>query len=350
MALFDDIRDITEFRAPERLPVFALSQEFDARYAGLTYAEYIESPEAIVAAQLRSMRHFGWDWAWLHIDDTLEFEPLGVGVAGGENVVPCTADYLSFDRRTLNGLEVPDPRSARMPLLLDAATGLREAVGDDKCITGRVAAPFSAVTLIFGMQQTYLMMGDDPALMADALEFAEEQAISWGLAQIAAGCHAIWLGDCNASLHLISPGTFEEWALEPCKRVTEAFQQAGGLVFLHNSEERLEGLELQAETGPDLLSLGPALDIAVAASAFRGRHAVIGNMDPIHMLTNATASEVAVETDRQVRVMADGGMLLNSGECVPREARIENMHAMVDTAHKVWALVGPAGQAGPAPE
>ena len=130
MALFDDIHAIMDCRAPEKLPVFALAQEVDARYAGLTYAEYLASSEAVVAAQLRSMRHFGWDWAWLHIDDTLEFEPLGVGVAGGENVVPCTANYLPFDRRTLNGLEVPDPRSARMPLLLDAATGLREAVGD----------------------------------------------------------------------------------------------------------------------------------------------------------------------------------------------------------------------------
>ncbi len=350
MALFDDIRAIMDCRAPERLPVFALSQEFDARYAGLTYAEYLASPEAVVAAQLRSMRHFGWDWAWLHIDDTLEFEPLGVGVAGGENVVPCTANYLPFDRKTLNGLEVPDPRSARMPLLLDAATGLREAVGDTKCITGRVAAPFSAVTLIFGMEQSFLMMGDNPTLMTDALKFAEEQALSWGLAQIEAGCHAIWLGDCNASLHLISPGTFEEWALESCQRVTEAYQEAGGLVFLHNSEERIEGLELQALTGPDLLSVGPALDIEVAAQVFRGKQALVGNVDPIHMLTNATASEVAVEADRQVRVMAGGGMLLSSGECVPREARIENMHAMVDTARKVWDLVGPAGQAGPSSE
>ena len=36
MALFDDIRDIMEFRAPEKLPVFALSQEFDALNYHLT--------------------------------------------------------------------------------------------------------------------------------------------------------------------------------------------------------------------------------------------------------------------------------------------------------------------------
>ncbi|HCA45952.1 MAG TPA: hypothetical protein DEP45_00975 [Armatimonadetes bacterium] len=290
------------------------------------------------------MEAFGWDWAWLHLDDTLEFQALGVGVAeGGENVVPCTADYRDFDCETLASLQVPDPRSARMPLLLDAAAGLRSAVGDTKCITGRVAAPFTAVTLIFGMQPSMLMMIDDPQLFADALKFAEEQAISWGLAQIEAGCHAIWLGDCNASLHLISPEHYRQWALEPCRRVTEAFQAAGAFVFLHDSEERLEGLRLQAETHPDVLSVGPGLEISQAIEALRGKQAIMGNVDPIAMLTDSSASEVAAEAGRQVRLMAGGGCILNSGECVPREARRENMHATADTARQVWEIVGPRG-------
>lgn len=342
MALLDNLQAVIQHHAPERLPVFCLSQEFDARFSGKTYHDYISSPESIVETQLAVLDEFGWDWVWLHLDDTLEFEPLGVGVAeGGVNVVPCTTGYLDFDRATLRALKVPDPRSARMPLLLDAATGLRAARGDETCITGRVAAPFSAVTLIFGMAPTFLVMNDDPGLMRAALAFAEEQATSWGLAQIEAGCHAIWLGDCNASLHLISPRHFEEWALEPCARVTRAFQDAGGLVFLHNSEERLEGLRLQAQTHPDLLSVGPGLDLAEAYAELRGKQALVGNVDPIAMLTDATAEEVAAEIERQVRLGADGGWALNSGECVPREARAENLRAMVETGRRVWAEVGP---------
>ena len=342
MGVLDDIRAVAELRAPEKLPVFCLSQEFDAKYTDLTYHEYIQSPERVVETQLHVMEAFGWDWAWLHLDDTLEFEALGVGmVEAGENVVPCTADYLGFDRETLGSLTVPDPRSARMPLLLDAASGLRSEVGDSKCVTGRVAAPFSAVTLIFGMEPAMLTMLDDPSLFADALKFAEEQAISWGLAQIDAGCHAIWLGDCNASLHLISPDHYREWALEPCRRVTEAFQEAGAFVYLHNSEETLRGLLLQAETGPDVLSVGPGLEIGRAVEAMRGRQAIMGNVDPIAMLTDGWASEVAAETGRQVRLMAGGGCILNSGECVPREAKRENLHAMADTARQVWEIVGP---------
>lgn len=340
MTTIDNIRACVELRVPDTLPVFCLSQEFDAAYSGLTYSQYIRDAQTVVDSQLKALASFGWDWCWLHLDDTLEFEPLGVGVAAGENVVPATADYLDFNRKTLSRLKVPNPRTAcRMPLLLDALTGLREARGDQTCITGRVAAPFSAVTLIFGMQETFLMMNDNPRLMQEALKFAEEQALAWGLAQIEAGAHAIWYGDCNASTHLISPAQFEQWALEPCRRVCRAFKEAGAFVFLHNSEDSLTGLRLQALTEPSALSSGPNLDRTVTAAEFAGKICTMGNVDPIRLLQLGSASQVAAETDRQVRLMQGGGMIINSGECVPREAKAPNMHTMADTARKVWALL-----------
>jgi len=340
MTTIDHIRACVELQAPHTLPVFCLSQEFDARYCDLTYAQYIQDAATIVNCQLQVLESFGWDWCWLHLDDTLEFEPLGVGVASGENIVPATADYLPFTRKQLSALRVPPPKtSARMPLLLDAIAGLREARGDQTCITGRVAAPFSAVTLIFGMQESFLMMIDNPRLFKDALKFAEEQAIAWGLAQIEAGAHALWYGDCNASMHLISGAQFQKWALEPCQRVCQAFKDAGAFVFLHNSEDTLAGLRLQALTEPSALSSGPGIDRAIVAEEFAGKICTMGNIDPIGLLQLGSASQVAAETDRQVRLMARGGMIFNSGECVPREAKAPNLHTMADSARKIWDLI-----------
>jgi MtaA/CmuA family methyltransferase len=343
MTTMDNIRACVDLQEPYDLPVFALSQEFDARYAGLTYAQYICDAQSVIHTQLRAIDRFGWDWCWLHLDDTLEFEPLGVGVAAGENVVPATTNYLPFERRVFRSLQVPDPRTAgRMALLLDAIQGLREARGERTCVTGRVAAPFSAVTLMFGMAESMLKMLDNPRLFGDALRFAEEAAISYGLAQIAAGAHAIWLGDCNASTHLISVDHFRQWALEPCARVCATLKEAGALVFLHNSEETIAGLKAQAETLPSALSVGPGLDIGRARASI-GSVALIGNLDPVRLLQRGSASQVAAETDRQVRLAVGGAMIFNSGECVPREAKGPNLHTMVDTARKVWGLVHARG-------
>lgn len=339
MSVIENIQACVDLQVPHDLPVFALSQEFDARYAGLTYAEYIADAQTIVSTQLLAIERFGWDWAWLHLDDTLEFEPLGVGVSAGPNIVPATTDYLPFERRTLRTLKLPAPHaSGRMPLLLDAIAGLRQARGDATCVTGRVAAPFSAVTLMFGMADAFLKMMDDGRLFGDALRFAEELAIAWGVAQIEAGAHAIWLGDCNASTHLISTAQYHEWALEPCRRVCGALKEAGAFVFLHNSEETIAGLQAQRLVEPSVLSVGPGIDIGKAKSALAGQ-AVMGNIDPIGLLQRGTASVVAAETDRQVRIAAAGGMIFNSGECIPRNAKGPNLHTMIDTARKVWNIM-----------
>jgi uroporphyrinogen decarboxylase len=338
MTVLDNIEACVELQVPYDLPVFALSQEFDARYAGLSYAEYIRDARSLVETQLLVIERFGWDWAWLHVDDVMEFEALGVGVAGGEDVVPASIGYLPFDRRTVRRLQVPEPaRSGRMPILLDALAGVRQARGDETCVTGRVAAPFSALTLMFGMAETFMKLRDDPRLLREGLKFTERLAIEWGQAQIEAGAHAIWLGDCSASTHLISLDHYRKYALEPCRRVVRALREAGALVFLHNSEESLEGLRAQAETGPSMLSVGPGLDIARVRSSLRNV-AIMGNLDPIRLLERGSASQVAAETDRQVRVAAAGGMIFSSGECVPRDAKGPNLHTMVDSAHKIWNL------------
>lgn len=340
MTTIENIRACVDLQVPETLPVFALSQEFDAKYCGLTYADYIRNAETIVSSQLRVSDKFGWDWAWLHLDEALEFEPLGVGATAGENVVPATTAYLPLSKKTLAGLKVPDPKAAgRMPLLLDALAGVREARGDRLCVTGRIAAPFTALTLIFGVQEAFLAMTDNPRLFGEALQFAEDLATTWGLAQIEAGAHAIWCCDCNASTHLISPALYEQWALEPCQRVCQAFKEAGAFAFLHNSEDSLEGLRLQALAQPSAVSSGPHVDRAAVAAALGRKICTIGNIDPVHLLQFGSASQVAAETDRQVRLMFSGGMILSSGDCVPREAKGPNLHTMVDSARKVWNLI-----------
>jgi len=121
MTLIENIQACVNLEVPQDLPVFALSQEFDAHYADLHYEEYIRDSETIVETQLLVRERFGWDWFWLHVDDTLEFEPLGVGVQAGQDIVPAVCGFLPFDRGTLSGLKVPDAtRDARLPMLLEA--------------------------------------------------------------------------------------------------------------------------------------------------------------------------------------------------------------------------------------
>lgn len=56
---------------------------------------------------ISAIEEFDYDCAWLHIDDCMEFECLGVGYYGEGNIVRATRDYRPAAWDTLNGLKIP---------------------------------------------------------------------------------------------------------------------------------------------------------------------------------------------------------------------------------------------------
>ncbi len=331
--VLDDIRKCVNLQRPGRIPVFAESEEFDVRISGITYEEYCRDAEKMARVQIMAVEKFDYDWAWLQVDDCIEFEILGVGVKGQGNILRATCDYLPAAKETLSKLKIPNMKtSGRMPVLLDALTRVKTHFKDTVCATGRTAAPFSCVGLLYGLEESMTLPYTNPALLRDTIEFFVEHQIKFGLAQIEAGADAIWFGDCNASSHLLSPELYRQFAFEPAKRVIEAYKKAGGLVFYHASEEG-KSLPMMTGLGTSALTSGPGLDIKEAVSVTAGKVCFLGNLDPIRILQNGTPKQVEAET---VRIMEEGkkvnGFLFSSGEMIPRETPEENMVAMIRTA------------------
>ena len=334
--LMDDIRKCIRGEHPSRVPVFACSEEFDTRIARETYNRYNRDPEVMARVQTEAIRRFDYDWAWLQVDDCIEFEPLGVGVRGEGNVLPAISEYLPASCDTLRGLRMPDPhRDGRMPVLLDAIRRLKGTFGDTVCVTGRTAAPFSSVTLLYGMTQTSLALYDDPQLVLDTADFFVELQSMWGCAQIEAGADAIWFGDCNASGHLISLRDYQRFAADGVRRCAEVYDRAGGITIYHASEHNLDHIRAQADTGISALSVGPGVDMAAVVEAVGDRICLVGNVDPIGVIQNGTPAQVRAETRRVIEAGKRGmGYLFNSGEMIPRMTPEENIRAMVETARE----------------
>jgi MtaA/CmuA family methyltransferase len=337
--LMQDVRACMNLRRPSRIPFFACSEEFDVKTVpDITYEQYCQSADLMVRVQKKVMREYDYDWAWLQVDDCIEFEPLGIGVKGQGNILRATCGYLPARPETLAKLHMPDPaRDGRMPALLEAIRRLRAEYRDTACICGRVAAPFSTVTLLFGIEDALLLLGDE-GFLRDALAWSADMQIRFAVAQVKAGAHAIWLGDCNASTHIISPATYRRFALAEARRVVEAIQAAGGLVICHNSEEKPEGLQAQAEQGVNALSCGPGIDLEEARKAVGDRVCLVGNIDPIRALQLGTPEMIRQEVKR---LMAIGrrckGYLFNSGEMIPRDTPQANMAALRDAVREYGA-------------
>jgi uroporphyrinogen-III decarboxylase len=216
-----------------------------------------------------------------------------------------------------------------MPEKLRAIRLLRERYGDRVLIEGSCAAPYSSVGLLFGLEETMMLMATDPGLLADACDFFVELQSRYIAAQIKAGAHAIWLGDCNAFSGMISLEQYRRFAAPACRRLIRNAHEHGAIVHLHNSEISVPHLLAEAELAPDIINCGPGADMAEARKALAGRVCVSGNLDPIDVLLRATPQQVAAETDRLVRTCRGTGYLFCTGEMNPRDVPPENMRAMV---------------------
>jgi len=337
--VLDDIRACVAGRVPKRLPVFACSEEMDVRLCGRTYEEFATDAKVMAEVAIQSVKRLDYDWAWLQIDDCFVVENLGVGCKGEGNILRATVDYLPATRATLNQLPRVDIRRAgRVPILLEAIRRVKDEFGDTLCVVGHAEAPFSAATLLYGLNASMLLLADDPKLLRDTMRVMTEIEIEFALAQLEAGADAIWLGDCNASTHLMSVAKYQELAAEPCRQVIDAIQRAGGWTFLHNSEESAAGAAAQAALKPSALSIGPGGSLVEIRHAVGPKQCLLGNVNPILVLARGTPADV----ERQVREIIDtvsihGGHILDSGEMVPRDTPEENIRTMIRVAREHWA-------------
>lgn len=329
--VIDDVRKCVKLQKPSRVPVFALSEEFDVRMAGEVYSNYNSNSKVMAKCQLEAIKKFDYDWAWLQVDDCIEFEVLGVGVKGEGNILPATCEYLPATYETLKNLKMPNPKKdGRMPVLLDAIKRIKDELGDTICVTGRTAAPFSSVALLYGITETMMLMYDQPELVKDTVKFFIDMQSMWGCAQIEAGADALWFGDCNASGHLISVEQYMEFAFEGVKKCVQTYDSAGGFSFYHASEHNPEHMKAQVATGISALSVGPGVEMAAAKKAVGDKVCIMGNVDPINILLQSNAEKVFEESRRIMEMgKQNGGYLFNSGEMIPRNVPEENMRALI---------------------
>ena len=110
------------------------------------------------------------------------------------------------------------------------------------------------------------------------------------------------------------------------------------IFHLHNSETEVPYLLAESDLGVDIISVGPAADIAAVQEAKAGRQCFTGNLDPIEVLMRGTPEDVAAEAERICGICAPpGGYMFCTGEMNPRDTPEANMRAMVEAVRRFKA-------------
>jgi uroporphyrinogen decarboxylase len=334
--VLDDFQRIRELKKPRRIPCVACSEEFDVRWYGkYDYEEFCQDGDKIFEVCRASVDEFGYDWAWVQIDDCYELEPLGVAVKGEGNLLRATCGYLPVASETLKNLPVMDPwKDGRMPEKLKAIKKLKDHYGKSLLVCGSCAAPFSAAGLMWSIQESMMLLLTNTGLLYEAMDYWLEFYKRYIKAQKDAGADAIWLGDCNAFSSMVPQDLYTEHILPvTAKLVSYCEKELDVMIWMHNSETNLGHILSHLPIGMSFENIGPAADIRQVAEALKGKAAFSGNLDPLGVLWKGDPGFVKRETERIIAACRENGAyIFNTGEMNPSQVPAENMKTMMDTA------------------
>jgi uroporphyrinogen decarboxylase len=335
----EDCRSIRKRVMPTRVPVVAISEEFDVQWHGkYTYEEFCQDGEKIFEVYSAAIERFDYDWALVQIDDCFEFEPIGVGVKGEADIVRGTYKYLPMGREALQRIRRMDPRNdGRMPEKLKAIRMLKERFGDTVLVVGSCAAPFSAIGLMWGIEESMMLMLTDAELLQDAMRSWKEFYARYVRAQKEAGADAIWLGDCNAFSSMVSVPQYSAHIFPVTKELIQHCEkEIDIMIWLHNSEIRVDHVRSHLPLGHSIESIGPDADIREIREATAGMMPISGNIDPLKTIYRGTPEMVEHEVERIMGICKKGGgYIFNSGETIPGQTPEENMLTMMRTAKRL---------------
>ena len=337
MALITPLRNILEaisLEEPSRVPLTALEQEHAVKVANVSYADYARDSKIIAMVQKLAVKRYSLDMAWVHVDDWIEYEAMGDRLRFSYDNVPVCEEYAVKGEEDLDKLEIPDPRrDGRIPILLKGINLLSQEIGDEIMICGRVASAFSGMLLLRGLEQGLKDLYLNKRLVEKLLEIAHEVAKISAEAQIEAGAHALWIGDCLASSRIISPRFQETYSLPYLRKIVEFVKNIGGISIIFTDERDLARFEKEAETNPDVHAVGTGLSIKEVKERLGDKECLFGNVDPINPLLQGSILAVSKAVEECIREGAPGGgFILSTGECVCRETPEQNLYAYVKAA------------------
>lgn len=310
-----------------------------ARLSNMTYAQSEKTAENIAEKLIESYRLFN------HRDVTLIYSskaiaiPLGGEIKESDTSSPSLlshplddikdADQLDFSKAVFSNNE-------RAQILFEAAQLIDRAIGKEAYIRFSIGGPFTVAAHILSPEKLLKSMIKNKKevhrLIEHCLNLQMEMVDHFSQIESL----VFHVADPMASTNLISPKFYREFALPYCKLLVDKIHSHDKEATLHICGDTIKILPAMLETGADVLSLDQAVDLEEASRILGDRAAILGNVDPLHILKDGNAEEI----ERAVRSVVDqagshpGGFILGPGCDIPFDTPEDNLHFFIEVGKK----------------
>jgi uroporphyrinogen decarboxylase len=361
----DRVAKTKRFETPDRVPVLpALGYRYLVPVTGTRFRDYYADPETMLRTQILAQKWVmetirtdvhaitgPWTGAWTDFENTFEAGSLGCEVLFPDDDIPWVGPGWVKDEDDLRRLESLDyihsGINARQLAFRRAMMSVAEKYpvrfrggpvfypGENPSLTRTADGPFGVAGDLMGQTELFLACAERPDFVRELLRIVTAKMIEyldfcWAEEGLAGPRDFAWSDDLAVSL---SREMFETLVLPADRRLRDHFD--GRLTFHmcgksdHLLEVFRDGLRIH-----DFQGFGWEVDLDRIAKVMGGRVVLIGNVNPM-LILSGTPDDVVAATGRVIEKLGPyRGFIVQDGNNIPPGSPVENINAMMTAAER----------------
>lgn len=249
------------------------------------------------------------------MDLTVEAEAFGCAISMPEHEVPSVTGRLVCDEGSVNRLQVPSLSAGRMPEYLKANRLAVENIKDKAVLSGCIG-PFSLAGRLYDMSEIMVGIYIEPDVIKTLLDKCTEYITLYCKELKAIGATGVIMAEPAAGL--LSNEDCLEYSTVYVKQIVEAVQDDNFTVVLHNCGNKGHCTQAMIDSGAAALHFGNAVNMVETLEQCPSNLVVMGNIDPVGILKQATPEEVyRITADLLAKTAQYRNFVISSGCDMP---------------------------------
>ncbi len=286
--------------------------------------EILQNVDLLVEGQRKAIELYKPDGIPVTFDLQIEAEALGCNLKWGKSNPPAVVDHV-LDNNLKKFLDLPDLKTKRIPLVMEAARRLRGEF-EDIALYGLFTGPFTLAMHLLGAN-LFIQMYDDPDRLKKIIAFCAEVGKLMIDGYARSGCDVIALVDPLTSQ--IGPEQFSEFVTPACKDLFDYIKSHKRVSSFFVCGHALKNLEVMCDCRPDNVSVDENIPLDLAKSVCLERDVSFGgNMRLTTVLLNGTPDACSVHAYECITIGGLNGFILAPGCDMPFHVPAENIQAV----------------------
>lgn len=249
------------------------------------------------------------------MDLTVEAEAFGCTINMPEHEVPSVTGRLVYDEESVNRLQVPSLSVGRMPEYLKANRLAIENIKDKPVLSGCIG-PFSLAGRLYDMSEIMVGIYIEPDVIKTLLDKCTAYITAYCKELKSLGATGVIMAEPAAGL--LSNDDCQEYSTVYVKQIVEAVQDENFTVILHNCGNKGQCTQAMIDSGAAALHFGNAVDMVATLEQCPSDLIVMGNIDPVGILKQASSEDVyRITSDLLTKTAGYKNFVVSSGCDMP---------------------------------